>query len=326
MVAVRTLKTHNDIVVQTGHAIDLEACLEVLTSSFAAAPFQADIFNMFTPGFYRWKYSAPAGDAVVISGRADGSIVSMLAAVPFLYSRGGAEAKGWQICDIATRPQYRGRGWYRRCLQALVKEVGRGDLLICFPNRNSSHELFKQHFSLLAELSVFGRPVLPRFGEHEDSEAPNAVPASLSLPPDDCPRLSKHLDYMLWRYFNHPLHRYFVHVERRDKEPDGVIVMRRFTIWRFCVGVIMELHAANNDVRSRLLTIALDGASRDGLKALLLASSDRGVHRSPMFWPIPAFLTPKRHVVVGRLAGDVPELPPELNRQWHFQIGDWDGL
>jgi len=317
-----------EIDVQTAEAIEIDACLRTIGAVFRAAAFWEEIRRTLTPKFYCWKYDAPAGSAVVVAAKEGGRMASMLSAVPFHYSRGDVEQRGWQICDIATLPEFRGRGLYRRCLQALIHELPPGDLLICFPNRNSSHELFKQSFTRIAELTTFGRPIL-FFGRAEPEGAERHVfPHSLSPPAEDCLRVSKHFDYFMWRYIRDPVHRYFVHVDQRPGEPDAIIVMRSFNIGRFSVGLIMELHASNPKVQHRLIRTAVKWAAANRLKALLIVSSGLSLWAGMRlgFLPVPAFLTPKRHIVVGRLAGAPGELPALLRGRWHFHIGDWDGL
>src|SRR5215216_4534985 len=60
--------------------------------------------------YYRWKYFPPAGPARLAAVRSPRGLVAMLAAVPFKLEAGHATA--WQICDIASDPEFRRRGLF----------------------------------------------------------------------------------------------------------------------------------------------------------------------------------------------------------------------
>ncbi len=314
--------------VQTADAIDLNACLRAIAGAFSSAPFWVEIKRTLTPAFYAWKYHCPAGGAVVVAAKDGGQIVSMLAAVPFNYTESGEEKKAWQIGDIVTLPEFRGRGLFRRCLQTLIGALPRGDLIICFPNRNSSHELLKQSFTRISELTTFVRPIVFWGGVEPPNYDVSLLRPSLDAPDGADLRMSKSFDYILWRYIRHPVHKYFVWADQGPGRARALVAARRFDLGRLAVGVIMEFLGGDSDAQRRLAHIAARWAAENRLSALLMSSNGLGPWTAMRlgFLPLPAALTPKRHVVVGRLAGEPGTLPPSLRRQWRFELGDWDGL
>jgi hypothetical protein len=200
--------------------------------------------------------------------------------------------------------------------------------MICFPNRNSSYELLKQSFTRISELTTFVRPIVFRGGVEPQNYDGAVLDRSLDAPHGADLRISKSSDYIRWRYVHHPLHKYFVYADDGPGEPPALVAARRFDVGRFAVGVIMEFLAGDSDAQRRLTHIAVRWAAAQRLRAVLLAASGLSPWAAMRlgFLPVPAFLTPKRHVVVGRLAGEPGALPVSLRRQWRFELGDWDGL
>jgi hypothetical protein len=314
--------------VQSADNVAIDECLGTLRSAFRGAPFWRHIESMLTPEFHNWKYRPPAGIAAVVTANEGGRIASMLAAVPFRYGRGGVFGeKGWQICDIVTRPEFRGRGAYRRCLDALNREIPRGELLICFPNRNSSHELLKQSFVRVAELTTFARPIMFARDEASKFAMPGRLQSGIDVASAGRFALTKDIDYIYWRYGSHPLHRYSFFSDETPDSPDSLIIWRNFEMTGHSLCVIMEIHAGNAKDYRRLIGVASACAAADRQRAVLIVSNVLG-HRAAVrsgFIPIPALLSPRRHVVVARLAGESSSDRGPPN-DWHFQFGDWDGL
>ena len=103
--------------------------------------------------FFRWKYRTPYGDAVIAHIAAGGRLVSSAAAFPLMLRTPVGTHLAWQVGDLITTPDARGQGLFRRCLAALVGELGPKGPLICFPNRLSIGEIQRQGFCCVAELS-----------------------------------------------------------------------------------------------------------------------------------------------------------------------------
>src|SRR5262249_15824304 len=119
--------------------------------------------------YYRWKYFPPAGPAWLAIVRSQQELIAMVAAVPFSLAGGEGMSTAWQLCDIATDPRFRNRGFFASCLDALDRAVA-GGMTFCFPNARSRAGLTKAGFEVGAILSIHTIVVLPRWG------ASNSVP------------------------------------------------------------------------------------------------------------------------------------------------------
>jgi GNAT superfamily N-acetyltransferase len=94
-----------------------------------------------TPEFFAWKYRAnPAGLARIGVAELDGRPVCMACALPMRMRLGGRDALGSISVDIATAPELRGRGLYRRVASTLWKRLAEDgfDVTYGFTNRLST--------------------------------------------------------------------------------------------------------------------------------------------------------------------------------------------
>jgi GNAT superfamily N-acetyltransferase len=94
-----------------------------------------------TPEFFAWKYRAnPAGPARIGVAELDGRPVCMAAALPMRMRLGGRDVRGSISVDIATAPELRGRGLYRRVASTLWTQLAEDGFALTygFTNRLST--------------------------------------------------------------------------------------------------------------------------------------------------------------------------------------------
>src|SRR5438128_73614 len=109
-------------VIRISHATDFEEITAFQRHAFGHDWLKSERRRLQRAEYYRWKYFPPAGPAWLAAIRAQQAMVTMVAAVPFELGEGHSTA--WQICDIATDPQFRNRGFFAGCLAALSEAVG----------------------------------------------------------------------------------------------------------------------------------------------------------------------------------------------------------
>jgi Acetyltransferase (GNAT) domain len=301
--------------------IDLSCHVAGLRRAFQASPWAAEIGTAFTEGFYRWKYNTPAGQARIAQAMIGSELASSVSAFPVMLDvPHEAPMRGWQIGDIMTIPEMRGRGFYGKCLSALVEAMN-DQLLFCFPNDRSRHWIERVGFSAVANVATFVRPFLmPSFKRIPASgadlhfripEVDAAIPSTQ--------RLSVRRDhkYLEWRYAQHPAFSY----QTVGDCSEGFAVVRRFRLFRTNVAIIMEFHPTIG-CETRLLRRVHHWARQNGLLASFLMANWlplKPVSCGYVF--VPPRLMPKRQILFVRYPrGRTSDLP------WRTQIGDWDGL
>jgi len=305
-----------------------EKIVRLLHSGFSHSPFAATINNELTPEFLRWKYATPAGNALSAFVERNGLPVAIVSAAPVSVSdRLAGYRRAWQIGDITTAPDHRGQGLFRNCLATLCDTLPAGDLIFCYPNKSSLHELLRQNFLPVVELVYLARPAW--WWRGGAARQVDSFAFSADLRGDDACDIHVVRDsgYLNWRYSQCPTRRYGLLIDGAPDDPEGVLVFRKFSA-RLPVAVIMELHGRGPAIRT--LLARLDGeARRQGLLALMtIGTRDLGhvVRRLGML-PVPSALQPKRMLLVAKVVGASPARSREdVLRSWHVQVGDWDGL
>jgi GNAT superfamily N-acetyltransferase len=299
--------------------IDLSRHVATLHRAFQASPWAAEIGATFTEGFYRWKYNTPAGKARIAYAMSGSEPASGVSAFPVMLDLPHERpTRGWQIGDIMTVPEMRGRGLYGKCLSALVESMD-DQLLLCFPNDRSRHWIERAGFSAVANVETFVRPLLipslkrsPARTADPDvriSEADAAVPTQwLSVRRDR--------DYFEWRYARHPAFSY-----QTIGGAEGFAIVRSFSLFGANVGIVMEFHPTIGS-GARLLRQVHHWARENGLVASFLMANWfplKPITCGYVF--VPHRLVPKRQILFVRYPGGrTSDLP------WRTQIGDWDGL
>jgi GNAT acetyltransferase-like protein len=113
-----------------------------------------------TEGYYAWKYRTPAGTARIAQAFEDDKLVGSASAVPVRFA--SCQFDVWQLCDLATAANLRGRGVLTSCLKHLLADIGKDAPVYCLPNALSYSPLLRAGFAEAGWLRwhVTARPLL----------------------------------------------------------------------------------------------------------------------------------------------------------------------
>ena len=299
--------------------IDLALHVAALRRAFQTSTWADEIGASMTEEFYRWKYNTPAGTAKIACVVSSGAPVSGVSAFPLFFGGRGLEPEiGWQIGDIMTIPEMRGRGLYTRCLAALVEALD-DQLLICFPNERSRRPIERSGFLRVADVDTYVHPLLG-FCEAKGIQLLNLDRLDWPLEGlNGQSRLGVFKDhsYFSWRYLHRPNGIY-----QAVGGPEGVAVVRSFEVFGKSVAVIMEFHPTSLEGVRPLLAAVHRWAAMNQMRAAFLMTNwfpARPLKFS--YWWIPPQLLPKRQSLYVRYPRG-----KALDCSWSVQIGDWDGL
>jgi GNAT superfamily N-acetyltransferase len=300
------------------HEVDLSRHVSALRKAFHGSAWAGEISATLTEDFYGWKYHTPAGRAKVAYIMSGSEPVSGLSAFPMTFERPNqALARGWQIGDIMTAPEARGRGLYGKCLSAMVEQLNE-DLLICFPNRLSRRSIEQAGFVAVADVDTFVRPLLPSLsnrGASLDEPKILEIPQSASTT-SQFAAVHKDPQYFAWRYIRHPVFDY-----QAVEGSEGLAIVRSFKLFGVGVAIIMEFHPVEKSA-TPLLNKVHQWARQNGMIATFLMANWFPIKpiRSAYVY-IPSGLMPKRQVLYVRYPRG-----KAVKMNWKTQIGDWDGL
>ena len=301
------------------HKVDLSRHVAALRKAFHGSTWAGEIGATLTEEFYRWKYDTPAGRAKIAYVTTGSEPVSGLSAFPMTFERPNqALARGWQIGDIMTAPEARGRGLYRKCLSAMVEQLDE-DLLICFPNSLSRRAIERAGFAPVADVETFVRPLLPSLVKRGpiSSDQPRLLDILRPAPMTPrCAAVHKDPKYLAWRYIRHPVFGY-----QTVGGSEGVAIVRSFRLFGVNVAIVMEFNPVDGSA-APLLNKVHQWARKNGLMATFLMANWFPIKpiRSG-YLPIPSALMPKRQVLYVRYPRG-----KTIQTNWTTQIGDWDGL
>lgn len=288
----------DEIEVATFAGEDLEAYAAFQRRAFDTRLALVDRTPFQTAAQFRWKYETPAGAALIARVRRQGDLVAAAAAMPMLFRLGHRQLCVHQIVDLASAPQVRGQGVFRRCLAALLDKLGPERPLYCLPNRHSRRSLEGAGFRALGRLDTWFA-VAPR---------PNPGPLYAEDPSFGLDLADN--ETFAWRFERRPDTVY----ETALRGAAGVFVMRRVAVGPIALPVIMAFHPAMPDDFAVLW--------------------NRGVSEARRWWPAPFLWIGERQP--RGIAGFVtaPQLLagrafPVFVRAWPaaglaFQAAEWD--
>jgi hypothetical protein len=240
-----------------------------------------------------------------------------VAAIPVILHEDQREMKAWQICDIATHPEHRGRSFFRRALEALLQAIPARSLVFCMPNARSHPLLQKCGFKPAGKLGLWASP-LPLFSagaaDQNDIAPIGSVPGSASKPGYKSTKTDR--AYIQWRFLQRPGVQYrYVKVDDGEHGP-GMAVIRpfRFANQQVCVLMLMMGDVA---LHRRLLRSSIRSAAAGRARAMLYLASNWSGSLNPYFLRIPDPLLPRSFPIVATRVDGEP---------FDFCTSDWDVL
>src|SRR5689334_16185150 len=103
---------------------DLEAYAAFQRRAFRKPFSIIDPAVIQTADQYRWKYSTPAGKALIARAYLQGTLAATAAAIPMFFQIKARRIRVFQIVDLASAPEARGAGVFRRCMAELLARLG----------------------------------------------------------------------------------------------------------------------------------------------------------------------------------------------------------
>jgi hypothetical protein len=284
--------------------------------------------------YYQWKYCNPFGFARVAQIKESNQVVSSSTMFPLRIIYKGMQFPAWQTGDVMSLPSARGKGYYSACLKALGKEITQNEIFFSFPNKSSIRGFVIEDWSNRGTITAWaGLPSLisrtshPHFSNFskisEFGKAQDDFNTILSF--KHGPMLDKSSVYMNWRYAKNPNYQYHCYSYTLNGNLAGVIILRKAHLSGFNSALIMDLLCTETSTELKLLRFASALAREQRCKPLFTLNN----RLSPAaliagFCPVPAFILPKRQVLMARAIG--PETMNIVNLPWHVQMGDWDGF
>ncbi len=286
-----------------------------------------------TADFYRWKYRPPLGSGIVATVREGGRLVAANAMMPLELRRGQIKIKGWQSCDTAVLPGFRGKGYFQDCVKRLESVLDPNDIFFGFPNENSVFGLlrsgWKESQIVTTWISYRGSiyrnqdrfcSKLQHFGGGQDRLAEVLSSCGKTV-------LIKGSAYMNWRYMNHPTFRYLTMDCRENGRQVGYVVARKIDLLGMCFMVIMDMGALQPSLERALLRHVARMGWKEGIKWIVFQDSGlaflNGV--GACFLPLCWRVLPKKQVLLGKAKrGTKGEIV--FQGPWRIQTGDWDGF
>lgn len=279
--------------------------------------------------FYRWKYATPFGSgkiAQVVEGQ---KVVSSSAMIPLRIWDRDASFTGWQCLDVATLPEARRKGYFLATLKKLMDCVPCDEIFYAFPNEKSIPSFLKLHCAENVLLTTWVNPlaIMTRRKCHEIVEVLDFNFGCDFLVEElvrKTPMLDRSLAFLKWRYLQHPNNTYTYFSYMCNGMCLGLAIVRKAHVLNRNIVLVMELLAVDETVKIRLLRHLADWTTdqKENLMVMMNSSFTLKLGVKVGFFPVPAFLLPKRQVLVAHASGlrgkDL------LGKNWNIQTGDWD--
>lgn len=218
----------NEVEVAAFAGEDLESYAAFQRRAFRTRLAMVDRAPFQTAAQYRWKYDTPAGPALIARVHRHGELVAAVAAMPMLFRLGHHQLCVHQIVDLASAPEVRGEGVFRRCFEALLDRLGPDRPLYCLPNQHSRRSLEGAGFRALGHLDTW------------IAAAPRPNPGPLSADDSGFGLDLADRETFAWRFERRPDMVYEIALRRSA----GVFVMRRVAVGPVSIPVVMAFHPA----------------------------------------------------------------------------------
>lgn len=313
--------------------LDFKSLVQLQQASFFQIIQKTETGYLFSEAYYRWKYFSPLGAAKIALLHDEKGLVAANSMYPQDIIVGNNRTRGWQLCDIATHPRGRAKGYFLRCAQALEAELGPEELFFCYPNHNSRPGLEKLGWTNHTELRTWAR-VLPgrkttsfKFIESIENfnEAQDIFFTELAQAGG--PMLYRSSAYMNWRYNQHPFHQYQSFVWYEAGHILGLIVLRRTKFLGKELALIMESHALTGQVERGLLAFAAAWAYDQGAKYTITLNNTtqtiNGIRSA--YVPVPKWALPKR-VLLMTAPSNSQRSKATYGIPWRVHLGDGDAF
>ena len=286
-----------------------------------------------TPDFYRWKFHTPAGPGKIAQVSKEGRILSANAMMPTCLRLGTKRFLGWQFCDGGTLPEARRKGYYEKCIDALMGTLRSDEVFFGFPNPDIVRRIDNMGWKSKGIATTWVKPVI--FSGKGTCENINNI-SKFDKGLDD---LAEHLikedrvmlwrgqDYLNWRYTRHPAHDYSLFVYREKGRILGFSVVRITNPKGRKMAVVMELWGMDRPVVKALVKNMARHAARKNVRWMVMQDNYLSLMSGAVmgFIPVPACILPKKQVLVVR--GRRAKFPERVTKShWHVQFGDWDGF
>ncbi len=285
--------------------------------------------GFMSPEFYRWKYTTPFGKARIAQVVEGEKVVSSSAMVPCKIWDGEAQCKGWQCLDVATLPEVRKKGYFFATLKELVNSVVFGEIFYAFPNEKSIPSFLKLHCSENVLLTTWVNPlslIVRRKCDEiiEISSFDSSYDFFTKKLTANGPMLDRSSAYLNWRYLQHPNNTYNLFAYMHNGVCSGLAVARKAHVLNRDIVLVMELLAVDGAASLRILR-HLAAWTIDQKKVIMVmmnSSFASGLGVRVGFFSVPAFLLPKRQVLVVYAPDSLGQ--NLIKKNWNIQTGDWD--
>jgi hypothetical protein len=291
---------HNSLTVRLtdGASLDYDEFVSFQRRAFADLSGIVRANTIQTIPYYRWKYRTPWGPAKLAIAAINGEMVAGVAAIPWPLTDGINKRSGWQICDIATHPDRRHQGLFRRCLSDLLSSLPTNSVVFCLPNRQSFPALVGMGFVQTGALRLWVS-ISPLFGVVPDKGVERTWNFNIALPTEALmPRiLQTRVDnpYLEWRFVRRP------ETEYRSigtSGHQGEAIVRSLVVCGQKISILMVLTVEDAAAVNALLYSTISFESHRGARGMLYLDSHWRGSLKPLFFPLASWMVPRTFPIV----------------------------
>jgi predicted acetyltransferase len=311
--------------------LDFASFVALQKAGFAELIEQHGVQDFLSQEYFKWKYSSPYGPARIAVVIENGQMAAGNSMIPMRIISGKKQVNSWEFCDIATLPQFRGKGFFQTCLKTLKDSLGADEIFWGFPNRNSYSGFVNVGCREKEVITTWVRGLPQIFSsnvgvEQIDSFGPEFDELFSQVRESGLGMVEKSAVYMNWRYVKHPQVKYECFTFRRGGKLEGALVMRKTDVKGGDRALIMELIAYRDCASRTLLNFAYGWARRKGAWPVVAICNTVNLMNAfkAGYIFVPHKLLPKRQVLMGLANGQTAE--EIFSQRWWIQTGDWDSF
>lgn len=191
--------------------------------------------KLFNEKYLPWLlHDNPHGEGISVNIKIDNELVANMFLIPVRLIQDGSEKHAYYATDVLTHPSHRDKNLFVKLIRRSIEYLKEQNAcLIGHPNNNAlpGWKRTKMHFqpiinSFLSKISVLNKRKLvtdaSQVKESEKQNIINMLCCSSNL------IVASDMDFLTWRYINHPVRKYHVEFIYDKYKLVGVIVFVKF--------------------------------------------------------------------------------------------------
>jgi predicted acetyltransferase len=313
--------------------------------------------------YFKWQYiQNPFGKAVISLAKEEDDVIGINSIIPIEIWIERELVKSSLACNVQVDPKFQNQGIFSKLLKAMDPIVTKNNIpfLYAVPNDNSYNSFIKHNSIKISSLPLYVKILKPskyfnsqlekilknfdfiwkrkkiensqieQFNGEFSIDFEKILEKALERIPI---MVNRSIEYLQWRYNNHPTRDYQTYILKEDDHIKGYIIYRITTVNNKKIGIIVDFlidkEVKNQDNLKKLVDITINKIYNNGASIIITTFNDKFLEgkilKKSGFFKAPEFLKPESLNCIIMPFGKNKFMEKVKNyNNWFFSFGDYD--